>query len=240
MASTLKKNIKISLIFFVLIQAILFFHKNIKSISANRQILYAPPAEAKFFAIGYSEQLADSFWLRVLQDIDLCEQNLAPVDAQREGKGHVANCDRGWVYHILLTVFESAPRWNLPARIGPMLLSVIVDDINGATILFKKAVENFPNDWVVLYRAGYHFLYETDDKLLAAQLYERAANNGAPSWAKSLSAKLYSETGKNIVARTIILDALNSQPAPHVRDKLLERLKKVESELSKNNKEMYR
>lgn len=208
----------------------------VKKIVNGRALLYAPPAEIKRFAFGYNESLADMFWLRALQDIDYCEQNLAPAGSPRIGIGHLANCDKGWVYQILEVVLENAPRWLLPARIGPILLSVVVDDINGATILFKTAVKNFPNDWVVLYRAGYHFLYETEDKLFAAQLYERAAQNGAPKWVHSLAAKLFSETGRNYVARIVLQDALARVPEGPIRNKILDRLREVEIKIKKQEK----
>lgn len=204
--------------------------------SSLGRLLYAPPAEIKNFSLGYKEIVADGFWLRALQDIDVCEQQHAPVDATRIGLGRVFNCDKGWVYQMLDVVFETAPRWRLPAAVGPLMLSVVVDDINGATLLFKKAVKNFPNDWPIHFRAGYHFLYEVDDKLMAAQLYNRAGELGAPKWAHSLAAKLFSETGRNYVARIVLQDALVRLPEGPIRNKILDRLREVESKIQKIEK----
>lgn len=198
-----------------------------------RKTYYAPPATIKRFTFGFKEVTADSFWIRVLQDIDQCEQNFAQKGTLRLDKDRVHNCNKGWVYHILDIVFECAPRWRVPAAIGPLLLSVIVDDIEGASLLFKKAVKNFPNDWPILFRAGYHFLYETHETILAAQLFDEAGKNGAPLWVHSLSAKLYSETGRNYVARVVLVDALKRTPPGKVRDKIQERLESIEEEIKK-------
>ncbi len=224
-----------ALVAFALVQTLNIFRKQFMQAPA-RQLLFAPPAEIKKFSLGYNEVIADSFWLRVLQDSDLCEQNFSPQGGPRVGVNRTPNCKEGWVYHMLAVVLECAPRWQLPARVGPMLLSIVVDDRDGATLLFKKSVENFPNDWVVLFRAGYHFLYELDDKLMAAQFYNRAALNGAPLWARSLAAKLYSETGRHMVARAVLVDALTTAPEGAVRDKLLKRLQDVDEQIAKAEK----
>lgn len=199
-----------------------------------KKIAYALPSEIRYFSLGYKEVIADSLWLRFLQDYGTCEQKMAPVGAPRVGIGHIADCDKGWAYHVLDSVLECAPKWRLPAAIGPILLSVVVDDINGASLLFKKAVKNFPNDWVVLFRAGYHFLYETDEHLLAAQYYDRAGKAGAPLWVHSLAAKLYSEQGRDQVALIVLKDALVRTPPGTIRDKIQSRLVEVEKKISEH------
>jgi hypothetical protein len=222
------KILAISLIAYLSSLICLEFIKQVESQSEPHHIYYAPPAEIKMFSFGQIELVADLFWIRVLQDIDTCEQNFAPKSELRIDKDRIHNCNKGWVYHMLDIIFECAPRWRIPAAIGPLLLSVIVDDIDGATLLFKKAVKNFPHDWAILYRAAYHFLYETHDTLYAAQLFDQAGKYGAPLWVHSLAAKLYSERGRNIVARIVLTDALKRTPPGAIRDKIQKRLAQVE------------
>jgi hypothetical protein len=202
----------------------------------DRYLFFAPPAEVIHFTLGYQDVLADSFWLRFLQDSDTCEQSLAPVGASRVGFGHVANCNQGWGYHILDVIFEAAPRWRHPAVVGPMLLSVVIDDIDGASLSFKKAVRNFPNDWTILFRAGYHFLNETNEHELAAKYFNESGKYGAPAWVHSLAAKIYSENGRLTIARVVLVDALKRVPEGINRNKILERLKEIEEKISKLKK----
>jgi hypothetical protein len=225
-----------ALIAFLCTLLIARIHDEVVGTQIVRKTYYAPPAAIKRFTFGFKEVTADSFWIRVLQDIDQCEQNFAPKDALRIDKDRIHNCNKGWVYHILDIVFECAPRWRVPAAIGPLLLSVIVDDIEGATLLFKKAVKNFPKDWPILFRAAYHFLYETHEIIFAAQLFDEAGKYGAPQWVHSLAAKLYSESGRNYVARIVLLDAIKRTPSGKIRDKIQKRLDDVEAAIKKQEK----
>lgn len=202
----------------------------------ERYLFFAPPAEVIHFTLGYQDVLADSFWLRFLQDSDTCEQSLAPVGASRVGVGHTANCNQGWGYHMLDVIFEAAPRWKYPAAVGPMMLSVIIDDIEGATLAFKKSVRNYPNDWQILFRAGYHFLNETNEHELAAKYFDDAGKLGAPDWVHSLAARLYSENGRLAIARVVLIDALKRVPEGVNRNKIIERLKVIEEKISKLKK----
>ncbi|MEQ1664338.1 MAG: hypothetical protein ABL927_03065 [Bdellovibrionales bacterium] len=202
----------------------------------ERYLFFAPPAEVIHFTLGFQDVLADIFWLRFLQDSDTCEQSLAPVGASRVGVGHTANCNQGWGYHMLDVIFEAAPRWKYPAAVGPMMLSVIIDDIEGATLAFKKSVRNYPNDWQILFRAGYHFLNETNEHELAAKYFDDAGKLGAPGWVHSLAAKLYSENGRLTIARVVLIDALKRVPEGVNRYKIEERLKEIEEKISKLKK----
>jgi hypothetical protein len=196
-------------------------------------LLFAPPQTLQKFTFGYSEITADSFWLRLIQDIDLCEQNFAPVGASRIDPNRVHNCNQGWGYHILKVIFACAPRWRQPAAVGPIMLSVVVDDIEGASLLFKEVTKAFPHDWPILFRAGYHFLYETNDHVLAARYFDEAGKNGAPAWVHSLSAKLYSENGRDQVALLVLRDALARAPTGPSRAAILRRLKMIEAKVSR-------
>jgi hypothetical protein len=79
---------------------------------------------------------------------------------------------------------------------GTLALSIIVSDIPGASLLFDKAVVHFPHDWPILYRAGYHAVFEENDYEKGARLVEQAARHGAPEWTFSLAARLYAKAGR--------------------------------------------
>ena len=46
------------------------------SATKNQKIFIPPPQELKYFTFGYSQALADSLWLRWIQDIDACGKGL--------------------------------------------------------------------------------------------------------------------------------------------------------------------
>ena len=176
--------------------------------------LYPPSIEIQHFTFGQRDTMADSFWLRALQDFDKCDQSregssLNPKGI-RMGLDRTPSCKKGWLFHTLNLIMELAPRFYMVARVAPLTLSVVIDDIEGATILFDKAMQNFPNDWIIRYRAAYHYMMELEDKTRAAQLFMDAYNKGAPEWTPLLAAKLHERNGDKDVARFILTEFLKN------------------------------
>lgn len=84
----------------------------------------------------------------------------------------------------------------MPYMAGAMALSVLVEDYEGATVIFDRGLQEYPNDWKLAYRASYHFLFDKNDLPRAAELLERASKNGGPEWFSSLAARLYTRSGQ--------------------------------------------
>lgn len=160
------------------------------------------------FTFGYSETLADSIWLQSLQNFRTCEQDRggSPLTAlgARMGPDRIPSCSYSWLYHMLNVTMHLAPRFKTVAEIGPMVLSSVIDDIDGATELYTRAVRHYPDDWVILSRAATHFALEIEDGQKAAQLYLRAVDKGAPVWMALYASKLSSQEGQRELAIRIL------------------------------------
>ena len=153
---------------------------------ASRNLYVKPPPGIEHFIFGFSQVMADSLWIRVIQDFSYCE-SLA-------GK---SNCvGNGWVYSNVNTVSLLSPHFRLPVYFGGLLLTIVVKDSEGASKIFDRAVALFPDDWHILYAAAYQAIFEEDNKPKAAKLLEAAAKNGAPSWVYALATKMYNESGQ--------------------------------------------
>lgn len=176
--------------------------------------LIAPPPQLERFTFGYRYLMADSLWVRAIQDFDYCEKELAKHLCQ----------GNGWLYKMLDSVTTLSPDFYNAYAFGAIVLSVIVSDIQGATKLFDKGVEVYPNRWVLLYRAAYHAIYEEKDEAKAARLFERAVRSGAPAWLKVLSARLYSETGRREIAEHMLQEMIEEKADPALIAQLKRRL----------------
>lgn len=189
----------------------------------EQKYLNPPPTEyIEHTHFGFSESLADSLWLRWIQDNDYCQiysnkndENLerpAPrpgqvttplPDTVSEDK-FVSNprykiCDNSWGFKMLDAITRLAPKFQMAYLAGPISLSVMVEDYEGATVLFERGLKEFPDDWQLAYRASYHFLFDKKDLPRAADLLNHAATHGGPNWLKSLAARLYSRSGQLIL-----------------------------------------
>lgn len=158
--------------------------------------LVAPPLSIKYMTFGYNHAFADALWIRSLQDFDYCEKTI------KQG-GCVG---KGWLFQMLDLMTDLSPMFRMAYSAGGMALTVVVSDVEGASRLFDKAVLEFPNDWIILYKAAYHAIFEEKKPGKAAALIERAAQNGAPMWTYSLAARLYTEAGRKEFARQMLED----------------------------------
>ena len=196
------------------------------------QRLIPPPQMVEHLAFGYRETMADVLWIRLLQDAHICEQiegGIAHVEGVvREGPA----CRLGWVYRMMDKLTDLAPRWKQPFSIFSTLLSVIVDDREGARLILEKAIQRFPHEWDFRFQAGYHYLLEEKNEPRAAELMLEAAQRGAPPWVYALAANLMSRHGKAMVARAVLEDAIARGVTGPGAERLRVRLEMIERELA--------
>ncbi|MEM7646130.1 MAG: hypothetical protein AAF203_04400, partial [Pseudomonadota bacterium] len=115
---------------------------------------------------------------------------------------------------------------------GATMLSVLVDDREGAKSIFSKGVAYFPDDWEILYRAAYHELFEMKNPDRAQELLLKAGKRGAPEWVYSLSAKLLTRLGRAQFAKTILESVLTRDRGGEYEKRLKQQLDRVNEALS--------
>lgn len=178
----------------------------------TQKYLNAPPAYLERFAFGFRLSLADSLWIRWIQDSDYCQTyGEAPVQLPENKEAEEAFpqaedtltynvrhrvCDGSWGYQMLDAVSRLDPKFDMVYQGGAIVLSVLVEDFEGASKLFERGLKEYPNDWRLAYLAAYHFLYDVRDFSRAAELLNKAGDLGAPIWVKSLASRLYSRSGQ--------------------------------------------
>jgi hypothetical protein len=206
-------------------------------IRTTREIktLVSPPKDLKYFVLGYNDSVADSLWLRVIQDIDICEKNGSSAQGAPSftSKAEPGKCEKGWVFTMLDAITQLAPKFRIVYAAGGVLLSVVVQDTEGARIIFDRGLENFPHDWPLEYKAAYHYMDNVKDLKKAADLMVSAAKDGAPSWTYSLAAHLYTKEGQAFLAKSMLEDLLQNHPDERYNKKLEIRLQEANEVLAK-------
>lgn len=183
------------------------------STEAQRQLV-APPPGIEHMSFGYKEVMADLLWIRAVQDFDYCDQEIASRVCR----------NNSWLFQMLDAVTNLSPNFRIPYAAGALALTVIITDIEGATKIFDKGVKAFPNDWPILYRAAYHYMYEVKDNKRAAELLIQAGKNGAPPWVFTLAGRLYSDAGNLELAESVLKDMINTNQDPALIKRLQEKI----------------
>ena len=198
--------------------------------------LIPPPEHIEHFSFGYNENVSDSLWLRVIQDIDYCDTTRGSatemMKMRKDGqKPDFCHAELGWTYRLIDAITRLTPQFRMPYNHGATIMSVTVGDKEGARRIFERGLENFPTDWSLHYRAAYHYLYELQQPKRAADLLVLAGKNGAPQWVYALAAKTYTAEGQALLAKSVLQSVLDEDPDAKYAERLKERLREVEQTL---------
>lgn len=183
-----------------------------------KQRLIAPPPRLEYFSFGFQMPLADSFWIRAIQDFDYCENALK----QNLCRGN------GWLAQMLDTITNLAPDYQIVYRTGAMALTILVSDYEGASRIFDKGVKLYPKDDRLLLRAAYHAMTEEKNAPKAAGLLIQAAKNGGVPWYYNLAARLYSDAGQKELALGLYKELEDSGTEAGVLARMREKLEITE------------
>lgn len=194
-------------------------------------VFLLPPKDLKHFTFGYRENIADMMWIRVIQDFDYCENTKKRKLLTEAGPLVNAVCTKGWVYQMLDTITELAPKFRIPYIAGGLLLDAAVNDKEGAGAIYEKGLAEFPHDWGLQYHAAYYFLDVKKDPARAAALLVEAGKNGAPAWVISLAGRLYSKVGQALLAKSVLEEFLSKKLDERWERRIRERLEAVNKEL---------
>lgn len=176
--------------------------------------LLSPPPGIEHFTFGHKDITADFLWIRAIQDFDYCDHQISKNICT----------GKSWLYRMLNAITDLSPKFRMPYATGAVALSVMVSDVEGAATIFNKGIAEFPNDWPILYRAAYHYLYEVKDKKKAADLFIRAGRNGAPAWVFSLAGGLYNESNERQAAEAVLAEMIKTEVDPAIIKRLEEKL----------------
>lgn len=201
-----------------------------KSHSSELAKIYLPPSKSlKLVTFGFNDMASSLLWLRLVQDIEICDQGEAKGDIPAFDKTKDAltdvlerqlpesKCKDGWVFQMLDVISDLTPDFETVYTDGAIFLSVLVDDRTGAQKIFEKGRQQYPSSWEIFYRSAYHELFEMQNPTTAAELLKLAGEKGAPEWVFALSAKLYSRLGQAEFAKTVLESVLaRAKEGPHI------------------------
>ncbi len=248
----MRKNFVLFSFFVMTVPALFVLRMSVDDDLSNyvhKSIFIPPPERIELMSFGFNEVIADSFWIRWIQNIDSCGKGLQDRSSVLESKVDVSNtdlskeitktqksqvCDQGWAFRMLDAVTSLSPKFRMPYALGASTLSILTEDHIGAQKIYEKAFVHFPNDWAILYRGAYHFLYELNDLPRAAELLKQAADNGAPDWLYSLSSRVSSQAGQLEFGILVLQDYISTVTDANYRQQLELRLQKMRQQLNES------
>ena len=106
-----------------------------------------------------------------------------------------------WMFLRFRTIAELEPKFYENYLFGGMYLSIIKDDLAGATYIYDKGLSIYPNDFDLLKNAAYHFHFEVGDLRKSYIIYSKLKSHPRTSGLMLSSlARLESQNGNLAMA----------------------------------------
>jgi len=219
-----------------------FASQKIEVESKERTPFMIPPKNIEHFSFGYRDSIADSFWVRTIQNFEYCgaegdssqiisEAPRWDADSSLEKPQKQARCQKGWGFHMLNEITDLSPKFETIYTMAAPGLSIVVDDREGAEIIFDKGIEAFPDNWQIPYMAAYHALFETRKFEKAAQLLYKVGDLGGPEWVYFLATKVYSRIGQAELGLAVITQYIKNFEPDKIPEHAKKRLAEVQAML---------
>ena len=205
---------------------------------ADYRAFVPPPKELVHFTFGFNGAISSALWLRLLKDVDICDQDDGEKTINKGAKLDdiltyelkESRCSTGWTYNMIDRITDLSPRFLYGYSHGGIILSVLVDDREGAKNIFDKGLKVYPDNYSLTYSAAYHYLFEMQDPKRAAELLIKSYELGGPEWMVSLAANLYSKANQREVGVFLLQDFISKNPNSPMMEKVKERLETLQNE----------
>lgn len=149
------------------------------------------------FSLGHKRLISSLYWISTVLESDIEHYN----------KNDLNN----WMYIRFKTISTIDPLFYLNYTFGGLYLSVIKDDLEGATDIFTSGLKIYPDDFKLLRDSAFHFYYEVGDKDLAYPLLKKLERHPkTPASLVSLLARMENEKGNSEIALKILENRLLS------------------------------
>lgn len=112
-----------------------------------------------FFHLGQKRLVSSLYWIATILESD-----------HEHYKGNDLN---SWMFLRFNTISNLEPMFYENYAFGGPYLSIVKDDLEGASVIYNKGLEKYPDDFAILRDAGFHFYFEVGDYERAYEIYKK-------------------------------------------------------------------
>jgi hypothetical protein len=145
-----------------------------------------------YFNLGNKRLIADLLWIQTL------------LESDEEHYGH--DNLNSWMYLRFLSIANLDPLFYENYLYGGLYLSIVKDDVLGASEIFEKGLFYYPKDYKLNYYAGFNYYFEQGDIKNGLKKLDQIKNyKEAPVFLSKIVEKLRFETSHNPKTALIFL-----------------------------------
>jgi len=158
---------------------------------------------------GFKRMLSSLLWVETLLRSDLEHYNEDDLN--------------NWMYRRLNLITNLDKRFYEAYIFGAIYLSIVKDDEKAALLIYRKGLNEFPDDYFLNFNIAFHLYFEMNEAALSIPHFEKTVDDPrAPKYLKSLIAKLKSESGNLLDAQKIMTELWKNTPEQTVIKKKYE------------------
>lgn len=134
---------------------------------------------------GNKRLLTDLLWVQTLIESDLEHYKKRDLNS--------------WLFLRFNTIAALDPRFYENYLFGGQFLAIVKDDLEGAEFIYDKGLQEYPEDYRLIYNAGFLNYFEMGNFEKGLKLLEKVMNHPlAPFYIKSIIHKLKIATGSKL------------------------------------------
>ncbi len=175
-----------------------------------------------FFNLGNKRLLSDIFWVQTLIESDYDHYKSRDLNS--------------WMYLRFRTITRLDPLFREAYLYGGRYLSVVKDDLLGASEIYDEGIKHYPDDYDLNFNAGIHFYTEMDEQQKAVGLLSKIMyHDRAPTYLPSLIARLKVETGQKEGALLLLNEALfRTEKNTPIYERMKKNINQLQTEIDLN------
>lgn len=162
----------------------MFISKQDSTINFNSKLI-------QFFHFGQKRLLSSIMWVSTILESDLDHYKMKDMNS--------------WMYLRFKTISDLEPKFYENYHFGGVYLSIVKDDLLGASEIYERGLKEFPNDYFLLKNAAFHYEFEVGDSSRAYKIYSKLKSHpSADSQVLAIAARLETEFGSKQVALELL------------------------------------
>lgn len=135
----------------------------------------------RFFNLGQKRLMSSLLWVSTIIESDVDKYPSRDLNS--------------WMFLRFKTIAELEPKFYQTYAFGGPYLSIIKDDLTGASYIYDKGLEIFPESKHLLFNAGFHYEYEIKDSTKSLPILRRLSLLDKSSLLTTTLAKIEAKGG---------------------------------------------
>lgn len=112
-----------------------------------------------YFHMGQKRLISSAMWIATIIESDIDHYKQKDMNS--------------WMFLRFKTISDLEPRFYENYSLGGVYLSIVKDDLDGASEIYERGLREFPDDYFLLKNSAFHYEFEVGDHKRAFEIYSK-------------------------------------------------------------------